>query len=166
MFLTTLLQGWLEHTDFHEQTLLLDARAHTHALWWRMEGVGCKLCGFRNQKCIGSDFSLFYRKHGVDFFQGLFSVMHLIQVVWILTQHSPNLLIAVTAAMQMKHRAIYLLLSSSGQLLQKNLKSQLSFLVYSPSRKRRGTPHHQEMFCRLSWDERELRCGGLFHQML
>lgn len=86
----------------------------------------------------------------MDFYQGLSSVIYLIQVVWILTQHSSNPLIAVIAALKIKCSAMYLLLSSSGQLLQKNLKSQLSFLVYSPSRQGHGIPHHQEMFCRLS----------------
>lgn len=47
-------------------------------------------------------FLLSYRRYGVDFYQGLSGVMHLMQVVWILTQHSSNLLIALIAALQIK----------------------------------------------------------------
>lgn len=98
----------------------------------------------------------------MGFSQGLPSVPHLIQDLRVHTQpcQTPRELCGKLRKPRIP------VLWRGYQLFRWNPKSQLSFPTPSPPRQERGTTHHQEMLCRVPRDQRELRDGRLFHQVL
>lgn len=71
----------------------------------------------KSKNALAVIFLLSYRKNGMDFCQGVSSVMHLIQVVWILIQHSSHPLIALQISIMQYTSSYHPLVSSCKRTL-------------------------------------------------